>query len=217
MGKNGIFGAAFERRKRTKSLGLPHREAGVFHSWMGWRQQGGCSEIRRAEEKISLISGSSLSVTSCLSNEANTNLIAHNNDRLPLRTSSLSEETKTNLIARNNSGISFHLVVSTDTLRKPRLKIKLYKMLAFECLNFTFGGSLIRGLVRKLAIRHPQNQCKILTLGGSLIPSLCQTRPINSETEDFVRQAVDGLGERDSPSRLPLEPHQDLLDVIVCL
>ena len=32
MGKNGIFGAAFERRKRTKSLGLPHREAGVFHS-----------------------------------------------------------------------------------------------------------------------------------------------------------------------------------------
>jgi hypothetical protein len=89
---------------------------------MGWRQQGGCSEIRRAEEKISLISGSSLSVTSCLSNEANTNLIAHNNDRLPLRTSSLSEETKTNLIARNNSGISFHLVVSTDTLRKPRLK-----------------------------------------------------------------------------------------------
>ena len=67
----------------------------------------------------------------------------------------------------------------------------LPKMLAFECLNFT--------------------------LGGSLIPSLCQTRPINSETEDFVRQAVDGLGERDSPSRLPLEPHQDLLDVIVCL
>ena len=41
-GKNGldgrkmpflaIRGAAFERRKRTKSLGLPHREAGVFHS-----------------------------------------------------------------------------------------------------------------------------------------------------------------------------------------
>lgn len=27
-----IRGAAFERRKRTKSLGLPHREAGVFHS-----------------------------------------------------------------------------------------------------------------------------------------------------------------------------------------
>ena len=95
--------------------------------------------MRRAEEKISLFSGSSLSVTSCLSNEANTNLIAHNNDRLPLRTSSLSEETKTNLIARNNSGISFHLVVSTDTLRKPRLRIKLYKMLAFECLNFTLG------------------------------------------------------------------------------
>lgn len=36
------------------------------------------SEIRRAEEKISLFSGSSLSVTSSLSNEANTNLIAHN-------------------------------------------------------------------------------------------------------------------------------------------
>jgi hypothetical protein len=43
-------------------------------------------------------------------------------------------------------------------------------MLAFECLNFTLGGSLIRGLVRKLAIRHPQKQCKIFTLGGSLIP-----------------------------------------------
>ena len=93
----------------------------------------------------------------------------------------------------------------------------LPKMLAFECLNFTLGGSLIPSLVRKLSIRHPQKQCKIFTLGGSLIPSLCQTRPINSETEDFVRQAVDGLGERDSPSRLPLEPHQDLLDVIVCL
>ena len=51
-------------------------------------------------------SGSSLSVTSSLSEEANTNLIAHNNDRLPLRTSSLSEETKTNLIAHNNSGYS---------------------------------------------------------------------------------------------------------------
>ena len=62
--------------------------------------------MRRAEEKISLFSGSSLSVTSCLSNEANTNLIAHNNDRLPLRTSSLSEETNTNLIAHNNSGYS---------------------------------------------------------------------------------------------------------------
>ena len=64
------------------------------------------SEMRRAEEKISLFSGSSLSVTSSLSNEANTNLIAHNNDRLPLRTSSLSEETNTNLIAHNNSGYS---------------------------------------------------------------------------------------------------------------
>lgn len=53
-----------------------------------------------------LASRASLSVTSCLSNEANTNLIAHNNDRLPLRTSSLSEETKTNLIAHNNSGYS---------------------------------------------------------------------------------------------------------------
>lgn len=62
---------------------------------------------KRAEEKNSLISGSSLSVTFSLSNEANTNLIAHNNDRLPLRTSSLSEETKTNLIAHNNSGLIF--------------------------------------------------------------------------------------------------------------
>ena len=53
-----------------------------------------------------LASRASLSVTSSLSNEANTNLIAHNNDRLPLRTSSLSEETNTNLIAHNNSGYS---------------------------------------------------------------------------------------------------------------
>ena len=52
-------------------------------------------------------SGSSLSVTSSLSNEANTNLIAHNNDRLPLRTSSLSEETKTNLIAHNTAVILY--------------------------------------------------------------------------------------------------------------
>lgn len=86
-------------------------------------------------------------------------------------------------------------------------------MLAFEFLNFTLGGSLIRGLVRKLAIRHPQKQCKIFTLGGSLIPSLCQTRPINSETEDFVRQAVEGLVERDSPSRLPLEPPYFFFDI----
>ena len=52
-------------------------------------------------------SGSSLSVTSSLSEETKTNLIAHNNDRLPLRTSSLSEETNTNLIAHNNSGLIF--------------------------------------------------------------------------------------------------------------
>lgn len=61
-------------------------------------------DIRRAEEKISLLLGSCLSVTSSLSEETKTNLIAHNNDRLPLRTSSLSEETNTNLIAHNNSG-----------------------------------------------------------------------------------------------------------------
>lgn len=30
-----IRGAAFERRKRTKSLGLPHREAGVFIVFVG--------------------------------------------------------------------------------------------------------------------------------------------------------------------------------------
>lgn len=48
----------------------------------------------------------SLSVTSSPSEETKTNLIAHNNDRLPLRTSSLSEETNTNLIAHNNSGYS---------------------------------------------------------------------------------------------------------------
>ena len=48
--------------------------------------------------------------------EANTNLIAHNNDRLPLRTSSLNEETKTNLIAHNNSGYSFCLMYKTFSI-----------------------------------------------------------------------------------------------------
>lgn len=57
-------------------------------------------------------SGSSLSVTSSLSNEANTNLIAHNNDRLPLRTSSLGEETKTNLIAHNNNRFLYDIPFS---------------------------------------------------------------------------------------------------------
>ena len=31
----------------------------------------------------------------------------------------------------------------------------LPKMLAFECLNFTLGGSLIPSLVRKLGIKLP--------------------------------------------------------------
>lgn len=67
-------------------------------------------------------------------------------------------------------------------------------MLAFECLNFTLGGSLIRGLVRKLAIRHPQNQCKIFTLGGSLIPSLCQNLVSSTrKSRTNVRQAVDEI------------------------
>lgn len=59
-------------------------------------------------------SGSSLSVTSSLSEETKTNLIAHNNDRLPLRTSSLSEETNTNLIAHNNSGYSLRSFESVN-------------------------------------------------------------------------------------------------------
>ena len=63
-------------------------------------------------------SGSSLSVTSSLSEEIKTNLIAHNNDRLPLRTSSLSEETNTNLIAHNNSGYSLRSFQEKLTLRK---------------------------------------------------------------------------------------------------
>jgi hypothetical protein len=62
------------------------------------------SEIRRAEEKISLFSGSCPSVTSSLSEETKTNLIAHNNNGHPLKTSSLSEETNTNSIAHNDSG-----------------------------------------------------------------------------------------------------------------
>lgn len=91
------------------------------------------------------------------------------------------------LISEKCSDVSEFLFKSFRTSKSGSfepVKNKLYKMLAFECLNFTLGGSLIRGLVRKLAIRHPQKQCKIFTLGGSLIPSLCQTRPINSETED---------------------------------
>lgn len=56
------------------------------------------------------------------------------------------------------------------------------------------------GLVRIIFYNSLAKKCQDVILGGSLIPSLCQTRPINSETEDFVRQAVDGLGERDSPS-----------------
>lgn len=77
-------------------------------------------------------SGSSLSVTSSLSNEANTNLIAHNNDRLPLRTSSLSEETKTNLIAHNNNGhplktYSSHTTANTNLIaHNDSGKINLY-------------------------------------------------------------------------------------------
>ena len=63
-------------------------------------------------------SGSSLSVTSSLSEETKTNLIAHNNDRLPLRTSSLSEETNTNLIAHNNSGYSLRSFQEKLTVRK---------------------------------------------------------------------------------------------------
>lgn len=59
----------------------------------------------------------SLSVTSSLSEETNTNLIAHNNNRLPLRTSSLNEETNTNLIAHNNSGYSFCLMYKTLILK----------------------------------------------------------------------------------------------------
>ena len=63
-------------------------------------------------------SGSSLSVTSSLSNEANTNLIAHNNNGLPLRTSSLNEETNTNLIAHNTAVILFVPFKEKLTLRK---------------------------------------------------------------------------------------------------
>lgn len=106
------------------------------------------------------------------------------------------------------------------------LRMIFYNPLAVKCKLGLLGGSLIPGLVRKLVIRHPPNQCKIFTLGGSLIPSFCQTRPINSETEDFVRQAVDGLGG----GMLPLDTlwkdititfwginyNARLLDIIVC-
>ena len=64
------------------------------------------SEIRRAEEKISLLLGSCPSVTSSLNEETKTNFIAHNNNGHPLKTSSLSEETNTNLIAHNNNELN---------------------------------------------------------------------------------------------------------------
>lgn len=64
-----IRGAAFERRKRTKSLGLPHREAGVFHSicWLSRyfsylctrnqnkKRMGHQEDIAKTESKIIVI------------------------------------------------------------------------------------------------------------------------------------------------------------------
>ena len=61
-------------------------------------------DIRRAEEKISLLLGSCPSVTSSLSEETKTNLIAHNNNGHPLKTYSSHTTANTNLIAHNDSG-----------------------------------------------------------------------------------------------------------------
>ena len=89
-------------------------------------------DIRRAEEKISLLLGSCPSVTSSLSEETNTNLIAHNNNGHPLKTSSLNEETKTNLIAHNNNGhplktYSSHTTANTNLIaHNDSGKINLY-------------------------------------------------------------------------------------------
>jgi hypothetical protein len=61
-------------------------------------------DIRRAEEKISLLLGSCPSVTSSLNEETKTNLIAHNNNGHPLKTYSSHTTANTNLIAHNDSG-----------------------------------------------------------------------------------------------------------------
>lgn len=63
-----IRGAAFERRKRTKSLGLPHREAGVFIVFVGvpdillslhpksnFKDMGQKEDIEKVTSKIILI------------------------------------------------------------------------------------------------------------------------------------------------------------------
>ena len=55
-------------------------------------------------KKISLLLGSCPSVTSSLSEETKTNLIAHNNNGHPLKTYSSHTTANTNLIAHNDSG-----------------------------------------------------------------------------------------------------------------
>ena len=70
-GRGGMF-TAFEAFQINMALGKDDKRETSEHF----------SEMRRAEEKISLISGSSLSVTSSLNEETNTNLIAHNNSGL---------------------------------------------------------------------------------------------------------------------------------------
>ena len=121
------------------------------------------SEIRRAEEKISLFSGSSLSVTSCLSNEANTNLIAHNNDRLPLRTSSLSEETKTNLIAHNNSGYSFCLMYKTLIL-KIEVTLLFQQLIIAESQHYSLPRGSGQSNNTKCSCQHRPSDLKIQRL-----------------------------------------------------
>ena len=83
----------------------------------------------------------SLSVTSSLNEETNTNLIAHNNDRLPLRTSSLNEETNTNLIAHNNSGYSFCLMYKTFSIFSPVSRVNFQIVASFLGISLTQGIS----------------------------------------------------------------------------
>lgn len=79
--------------------------------------------------------------------EANTNLIAHNNDRLPLRTSSLNEETNTNLIAHNNSGYSFCLMYKTFSIFSPVSRVYFQIVASFLGISLTQGIST-RGMTK---------------------------------------------------------------------
>ena len=105
----------------------------------------------------------SLSVTSSLSEEANTNLIAHNNDRLPLRTSSLNEETNTNLIAHNNSGYSFCLMYKTLIL-KIEVTLLFQQFIIAESQHYSLPRGSGQSNNTKCSCQHRHSDLKIQRL-----------------------------------------------------